>query len=61
MVTPVSNTSLVNVTVGASVYPPPPDVTVMIPTTPSPIVVVAVAPLPVLFDVTLNLTAGATA
>ena len=47
VVTPALNTSSVNVIVGASVYPPPPDVTVIIPTTPSPIVAVAAAPLPV--------------
>ena len=47
VVTPDLNTSLVKVIVGDVVYPPPPDETVTIPIVPSPIVLTAVAPVPV--------------
>ena len=56
VVTPVKNTSFVNVTTGLDEYPPPPDVTVIIPTTPSPIDAVAAAPAP---PPPINLTPGA--
>ena len=46
VVTPVSNISFVKLIVGESTYPEPPDVTVIIPTTPSPIVEVTAAPVP---------------
>ena len=45
VVTPDLNTSLVNEIVGDAVYPPPPEVTVIMPTMPSPITVVAAAPV----------------
>ena len=56
---PDLNISLVNDTTGLPIYPPPIFVIVTIPTTSSPITVVAAAPLPVP-SVVLNVTVGAT-
>ena len=58
VVTPLKNDSLLNVICGGIVYPPPPLVTVIIPTTPSPRIDVAAAPVPVLPLVFLNFTLG---